>query len=176
MKESHCHNSKEQKGWQHPDVLPRLLEQRCAHVPVLHTPIVDKYMYFKEEAALQEVRAVKVRVRDMKVGSTSTEHLISSCASFCILNYCFFLLGRDSDLSLLTACMKNQSSYSAAALLWPGFPQAQWFSSIDFTAAMFSLSGRGSTSALWLFDLKYFQNERYCPDLFQGGSNEHLLL
>lgn len=84
--------------------------------------------------------------------------IISLCASFGkrIHNYCFFLLGKDNDLSLLKAFVEKQSSYSAVALLWPDFPPVQCFSSIDFTAAMFSHSGWGSALGSLTFWSKIF--------------------
>jgi len=47
------------------------------------------YVYFRVAAALHEVKAVKVKVRDHKGCSISTEQLISPCVSFCkwILKY-----------------------------------------------------------------------------------------
>lgn len=155
--ESHSHNSgalgecsKDQKGWlAGPRSVPQRAEAEVCPYDCLTLLNCFMYLYiyihthFQEEAALCEGSESEDQKSDTKVCSTSTEQLISLCVSFCkwILNYCFFLLEKDSDLSLLIACIEKQSSYSAVALLWPDFPPVQWFSSIDFTAAVFSHSG-----------------------------------
>lgn len=94
----------------------------------------------KVAAALHEMKAMKVKVRDHKVCSTSTACTFDFANGFLNIGV-LISIKKGNGHSPLVAFIEKKTSYGwIVALLWPDFSLVNQNSSMNFNKAMFSCS------------------------------------